>query len=136
MIWNVSFKFLTKYGWFIIKKANLSSLIYNKNVTVEWQKNDRYGRTIGKIIVGDLDANLAQVRAGFAWHYKAYEREHSSTDRASYADAEIVARSKHLGLWQDANATCKGPKGGIYCTTTNGSKKYQHALWHTPECHP
>ena len=42
---------------------------------------DRYARSLGTVLVGGFDANLQQVRAGFAWHYKKYEREQSAENR-------------------------------------------------------
>jgi endonuclease YncB( thermonuclease family) len=33
--------------------------------------------------VGGIDANLEQVKAGMAWHYKAYEKEQRPEDRLS-----------------------------------------------------
>ena len=45
-------------------KQNLSDLVFNKIVSVEWEKRDRYGRVLGKVLVGDRDVNLEQVRAG------------------------------------------------------------------------
>jgi len=83
-------------------KKSLSALLFNKQVTVEYSKKDKYGRTVGKIIVNGVDANLEQVKAGMAWHYKKYQNEQSVEDRFMYADAEIMARSKKLGLWFDA----------------------------------
>jgi endonuclease YncB( thermonuclease family) len=47
-------------------KQALSDLVFNKQVTVEFNKQDKYGRTIGKILVDGLDANLEQVKAGMA----------------------------------------------------------------------
>lgn len=44
---------------------------------------------------------LAQVTQGFAWHYKMYEKEQSAEERVRYADAEMEARRKMLGLWVD-----------------------------------
>jgi endonuclease YncB( thermonuclease family) len=70
-------------------------------VSVETGKNDRYGREVGKIVVDGVDANLAQVQRGFAWHYKAYMREQSLDDRALYSDAEEDAKAEKLGLWSD-----------------------------------
>lgn len=55
---------------------------------VEWQRKDRYGRTVGKVIVIGVDANVRMVEAGLAWHYKQYAKEQSPIDRASYAKAE------------------------------------------------
>ncbi len=45
-------------------KQNLAALAFDKNVTVERNKQDRYGRTVGKVMVNGTDANLA---LGQAW---------------------------------------------------------------------
>ena len=37
-----------------------------KQVTVEYQKRDRYGRIVGKVLLDGIDACLEQVKAGFA----------------------------------------------------------------------
>jgi len=83
-------------------KENLSHLVFGKHVTVETGKIDRYGRTVGKVLIGGVDANLEQVRAGFAWHYKKYEGEQTSEDRRAYAGAETAARVARVGLWLDS----------------------------------
>lgn len=62
---------------------------------------DRYGRSLRTVRVDGLDANLAQIKRGMAWHYKAYEREQSPQERQDYAKAEEVARGARLGLWKD-----------------------------------
>lgn len=62
----------------------------------------RYGRTVGKVLVGGVDSNLEQVKAGFAWHFKAYEREQPAEDRQVYARAEAGARAARAGVWRDA----------------------------------
>lgn len=85
-------------------KAFLSSLVFSKPVVVETQKTDRYGRTVGKVLVGDRDASLALVVAGLAWHYKKYETEQSASDRMIYASAEQDARVARQGLWADPSA--------------------------------
>ena len=86
-------------------KEYLSGLAFNKQVTVEYNKQDRYGRTVGKIIINGMDANLEQVKAGMAWHYKQYQREQSADDRIIYAQAEEQARRARRGLWIDADPT-------------------------------
>ena len=83
-------------------KQNLSNWVFGKQVSVETAKTDRYGRSLGKVRVGGIDANLEQVKAGYAWHYKKYEREQSVEDRAVYARAEAGARAGRVGLWRDA----------------------------------
>lgn len=86
-------------------KESLSALIFNKQVVVEFNKKDRYGRTIGKITVDGIDANLQQIKAGLAWHYKQYEKEQSAEDRALYAQTEEQSRGERRGLWLDAEPT-------------------------------
>ena len=86
-------------------KQHLSDLVFDKQVTVEYSKKDRYGRTVGKILVNDVDANLEQVKAGMAWHYKQYQKEQSPSDRVLYSEAEDRARVGRAGLWVDPDPT-------------------------------
>ena len=74
-------------------KESLSDLTFDKTVTVETSKRDRYGREVGKILVNGRDVNLVQVERGMAWHYRAYDREQSPDDRKSYDAAEMGARA-------------------------------------------
>ncbi len=83
-------------------KQSLASLVFGKDVRIEWKKRDRYGRIVGQVIVEpSVDAGLAQLRSGLAWHYKKYEGEQSPEDRLSYAKAEDEARASKTGLWSD-----------------------------------
>ena len=84
-------------------KKNLSEMVFGKDVTVVYQKTDRYGRLVGKIVLDGKDVNLEQVKAGLAWHYKEYQREQTPEDRETYAKAEDEARTARRGLWQDAD---------------------------------
>lgn len=86
-------------------KQSLSDLVFNKSITVETTKRDRYGRELGKVVVGGRDANLEQVRAGMAWHYKKYERTQPTIDAQVYAEAENEAKASKRGLWADADPT-------------------------------
>lgn len=131
-------------------KQNLAAMVFNKNVIVEWDKQDRYGRTVGKILINGKDANLEQVKTGMAWWYEKYRKEQSQTDQHRYEEAEQQARAQRIGLWKDANptppwdwrhggastaveqscpcgggASCTGPKGGHYCITSSGIKNYR-----------
>lgn len=80
-------------------KQHLAGLVFRKEVVVTWRKTDRYGRVVGKVLLGDEDVCLAQLRAGLAWHDKAHEHEQSQPDRASYALTETTARASRRGLW-------------------------------------
>jgi endonuclease YncB( thermonuclease family) len=86
-------------------KQSLSDLVFDRQVSVETDKRDRYGREVGVILVNGKDANLEQITRGFAWHYKAYEREQSANDRKLYDFAEQEARARRRGLWADVDPT-------------------------------
>lgn len=86
-------------------RQNLASMVFQKRVAVDWEKHDRYGRIVGKVLIGKADICLEQIRAGLAWHYKKYEYEQGESDRLSYAKAEVQARSKRQGLWTDPSPT-------------------------------
>lgn len=80
------------------KKA-LSGKIHGKDVRIEYEKRDRYGRILGQVYLGDRLINKEMVSEGFAWHYKKY-----SSDKA-LADAEVTARTAKAGLWSEAHPT-------------------------------
>lgn len=82
-------------------KQTLADMVFNKTVTVEWDKQDRYGRTVGKVIVNGRDANFEQIRAGMAWWYEKYRKEQSAADQRLYANEEEQARARRVGLWRD-----------------------------------
>jgi len=97
-------------------KLNLSRLVYGQDARIEWTKKDRYGRIVGTVWVvsasmpcrGEpgcpktLDAGLAQLTVGLAWHYKKYAGEQDPQQRGQYAFAEDEARARQVGLWRDA----------------------------------
>ena len=84
-------------------KQSLSQLVHSKMVTVEFEKKDKYGRTVGKVLLNDTDVCLEQIKLGMAWHYKKYASEQPKTDREIYAQAEQLAKSQGIGLWRDKN---------------------------------
>ncbi|MCB5191848.1 thermonuclease family protein [Methylobacillus arboreus] len=84
-------------------RVALNRAINGKNVTVDWNKRDDYGRIVGKVVYNGQDINLQQIQKGMAWHYKYYEREQEPEDRSRYAQAEYQAKRDKQGLWQDAS---------------------------------
>lgn len=84
-------------------KESLSEMVFGKPVDVEWSKQDRYGRTVGKIVLGGVDICLEQVKRSMAWHYKQYQKDQPAQDRVTYAEFENLARNNGIGLWQDAS---------------------------------
>lgn len=139
-----------------VSKQHLADLVFGKLVGVEWFKQDKYRRVLGKVLVGGQDANLEQVKAGLAWHYKKYAAEQPPADRRQYSEAEESARFNRVGLWRDSSPVppwdfrhgtgpaasagraqaggpcpcsgeshCTGPRGGHYCITDTGKKRYR-----------
>jgi endonuclease YncB( thermonuclease family) len=85
-------------------KEHLSESVAGEVVVVEYDKYDRYGRVLGKVLLDGEDVNLEQIWAGLAWHYKKYQGEQTVTDGVAYSDAEMEARRRKLGLWSDPAA--------------------------------
>ncbi|HLA74786.1 MAG TPA: thermonuclease family protein [Gammaproteobacteria bacterium] len=78
-------------------KQSLSELAFAKQARVVEQDIDRYGRTVGKIYVDNLDVNAEQVRRGMAWVYPQYAKD------PNLYRIEREAREAKVGLWVDAN---------------------------------
>jgi len=74
-------------------KQALSDFIFKKEVEVEVVTIDRYGRTVGKIFLGNLNINKEMVKAGHAWVYVKYAK-----DKTLFA-LEKNAKENQLGLW-------------------------------------
>jgi endonuclease YncB( thermonuclease family) len=86
-------------------KQSLSQMVHSKQVTIEFMKKDKYGRTVGKVLFNGADICLEQIKLGMAWHYKQYESEQPKEEREIYAQAELAAREKTIGIWKDKNPT-------------------------------
>ncbi|MEN9996017.1 MAG: Thermonuclease precursor [Pseudomonadota bacterium] len=86
-------------------KQSLNQLVHSKMVTVEFEKKDKYGRTVGKVLLNGTDVCLEQIKLGMAWHYKQYQSEQSKEERDIYAQAEQTARTQVVGLWKDKSPT-------------------------------
>jgi endonuclease YncB( thermonuclease family) len=85
-------------------KKHLSGLLFDRDVTLDCGKTDRYDREVCVVMVGGQDANQAQVKAGMAWWYRKYQSEQTAQQRAAYEAAEATAKAGRMGLWQDAGA--------------------------------
>lgn len=73
-------------------KDFLSGYLFISAVT-RVKGSDRYGRKTGTLLIDGQDINLLAVKKGFAWHNKKYLND------AAYANAELSAKKKRLGLW-------------------------------------
>ncbi|MBA9076230.1 thermonuclease family protein [Rufibacter quisquiliarum] len=71
-----------------------SEMAFGKYVQLVEHNLDRYGRTVGEIILPDgRNLNEELVRNGFAWHYVAYSKS------KQLAQLEAEARADKRGLW-------------------------------------
>ena len=77
--------------------AILKGWVFAKDVRVEYEKCDRYGRILGIVFNGTNDINLAMVRSGNAWHYSHFDKT------PEYAAGEAEARAARRGLWSQPN---------------------------------
>jgi endonuclease YncB( thermonuclease family) len=78
-------------------KQSLSEMVFNKTIKVEKETIDKYGRTVGTLLIGDVDANKEQIKLGLAWVYRKYLHDQS------LLSLEEAARQAKLGLWVDGN---------------------------------
>lgn len=102
-------------------KQFTSDLAYGKNITLHKTGIDKYGRTLGVIELPDgRILNEELIKAGYAWHYKKYNKE------KKLAQFENDARLAKLGLWQDSDPVApwdfrRGKRSNIHPGTTEKS---------------
>ena len=79
-------------------KQFTSSLAFGKEITVKATGKDRYGRTLGSVVLPDgKDLNHELVKAGYAWWYREYSKD------KTLEKLEAEAREAKRGLWADNN---------------------------------
>ena len=74
-------------------RQTLSDLAFNQQARVVVQDTDRYGRTVGRVYVGNLDVNAEMIRQGAAWAYRQYLKDQS------LLRLEAEAKAAKRGLW-------------------------------------
>jgi endonuclease YncB( thermonuclease family) len=82
---------------------HLSAMIAGRDVFVESTGKDKYGRTLGKVLVEGMDVNLEQIKAGYAWWDRYAAGEQPAADRKAYERVEEGARAEKIGLWSAPN---------------------------------
>lgn len=76
-------------------KQALSGKVFGRQVIVQRKTIDRYGRTIGHVLLEGRDVNLELLEEGMAWHYTHFDHN------ARLAAAETAARAAGTGLWAE-----------------------------------
>lgn len=84
------------YG--VESKQYLANLVLNNKVAVETETVDKYGRTVGTLILNGVDVNAQQVKVGMAWVYRKY------LHNAGLLATEENARLAKTGLWAEPSA--------------------------------
>ncbi|MFC6999106.1 thermonuclease family protein [Rufibacter roseus] len=75
-----------------------AELVFGKFVELVVHDTDRYGRTVGEIILEDgRNLGYELIKNGFAWHYTAYSKD------PELARLEAEARADKRGLWDHPN---------------------------------
>ena len=82
-------------------KQALYEMVHGKTVQVSFEKSDKYGRILGKVLLDGQDICHQQIKAGLAWHYKKYQNQQPLVDRDAYSASETAAKNEKLGLWSD-----------------------------------
>jgi micrococcal nuclease len=76
-------------------RQTLSELAYGKDAEVIGISKDRYGRTLGEVIVDGKSINLEMVRQGMAWAYVDF------SPPPEYESEQAAAKMSGRGLWAD-----------------------------------
>jgi endonuclease YncB( thermonuclease family) len=115
---------------------HLARMIGHAEVRCDDLGPDKYGRTLGRCFVGQLNLNAAMVRDGYAWAYVKYSKD--------YVALEAEARVARVGVWQgDAmpawdyrkraweTAEVVAPAGCTIKGNVSASGKVYHMPWNT-----
>jgi endonuclease YncB( thermonuclease family) len=78
-------------------RDSLLEMVGKKQVQINSQAVDQYGRLVGLISADGLNINEEQVRRGMAWEYSHYHRDET------YRALQSEARQAKRGLWTQYN---------------------------------
>ena len=79
----------------IVSRDALREKILGKDVTVRVAATDRYGRAVGRVMLGSRYINQEMAAEGMAWYYKDF-----AANEYDLAEAENQARRSGRGLWK------------------------------------
>jgi micrococcal nuclease len=79
--------------WGAESRAALQRRLDGRQVSLDVVEQDRYGRLVAIVYVGEVNVNAWMVQQGNAWAYRQYMED------VNYCAWEGVARATRLGLW-------------------------------------
>ncbi len=80
------------------RDALRASAQINSTVTLQVRDQDRYGRVVAQIFIGERDTGLDMVRQGRAVMYEQYN------DSPTYRQAQAEAQRARRGIWEKPGA--------------------------------
>jgi len=119
-------------------RQQLAQALHGKRVRVEWYRRDHNDRLLARLWVAPpqlaceepacprtVDAGLALLAAGLAWHVQPLTGERTDEDRQRYATAEAEARTRKAGLWSEPDPV---PPWDWRRSASTGSVKMSHSV--------
>ena len=91
-----------KEPYFEEAKAFTQNLVLNKEISFEQEENykeDKFGRTLGYVIVSGVNLNIELVRNGLA-RVVLYEKRAKIKYQDELLNAEKEAKEKKVGVWK------------------------------------
>lgn len=76
-------------------KEALAGKVFEKELILKESGKDRYGRTLGVLLLDGRNINREMVAEGWAWQFVRYDKS------AELRTAEDSAKQKRIGLWAD-----------------------------------
>ena len=113
----------------------MSGLIFGKDVRVLVQTTDRFGRTVGRPYVGDLDICAEMVRMGAAWAYREYLKDKSLLTLESEAMADKrgiwgLSEVQNVPPWEWRRSGAGNPSGN--CQIKGNINSRGDRIYHVP----
>ena len=79
--------------WSARARQALADKVFQRQVRIASEGEDRYGRMLGRIYLGDRDINREMVGEGHAWVYRQYSSD------ILLLEEERLARDRRAGIW-------------------------------------
>ncbi len=79
--------------WSANARQALATKVFQQPVQIVPDGNDRYGRLLARVFIGERDINRELVQEGHAWVYRAYASD------VSLVEDERTAKERLAGLW-------------------------------------
>jgi micrococcal nuclease len=90
-------------------RRSLEAMLESGTIELEAIKKDRFDRWVANVSIQGQDLGLMQIASGYAWFFRRYQDDLSSSMRRQYDQAEANARRDFKGLWVGLRAASSNP---------------------------